>query len=338
MDRRGFLTATSAASLSMLGLTDSDAVTRQLSRATGSVRVGAGEVTAIRTMTTTLGDAAAELGGGHARHLAVRYLVEDVGPWLAGRYTDRVGRELRAATSELTHLAGWMARDAGADDLAARYYDHSYRLATEVGAGAEELAATALRGLAERATDAGDIPTALAVAEACAQRGRDLANPKARAYYVTTHARAAAAAGDRITASRLLSAAQAAIETAPTTPGRSWASHYSHGRWAHDAGMILARLGDHRAAAEHLHLALDIHGLDRRRSRALVLADLGGIQLAQGAVDAALATWTEFLDVADGVRSVRITDSIGAIGTRLPATAGAEELRERIAGESGLPG
>ncbi|MFB7338607.1 hypothetical protein ACFCZ6_00940 [Streptomyces hydrogenans] len=32
-------------------------------------------------------------------------------------------------------------------------------------------------------------------------------------------------------------------------------------------------LGDLDAAEEHLHLALGIHGLDRRRTRAMILAE-----------------------------------------------------------------
>ncbi|MBM7774054.1 hypothetical protein JOD54_004258 [Actinokineospora baliensis] len=62
--------------------------------------MGAGEVAAIRTMTTALGDAASELGGAHARHLVVRYLVDDVGRWLEGTYTEATGRALVTATAE----------------------------------------------------------------------------------------------------------------------------------------------------------------------------------------------------------------------------------------------
>ncbi|MGG7572883.1 hypothetical protein [Streptomyces sirii] len=53
------------------------------------------------------------------------------------------------------------------------------------------------------------------------------------------------------------------------------------GRWAHESGMIISRLGDLDAAEEHLHLALDIHGLDRRRTRAIVLADLAAYACAK---------------------------------------------------------
>ncbi|MEV7886930.1 tetratricopeptide repeat protein [Streptomyces sp. NPDC088357] len=331
MERRQFLAASAAVGLAALDLTDAEAVTRRVSKG-GPVRVGQGEVTAIRTMTRTLGDAASELGGGHARHLAVRYLTVDVERWLDGRFTEAVGRELFAATSQLVHLIGWMARDEGNQGLAQRYHVHSYKLADE--AGENELAATALRGLADQAIDLGHIPTAVRIAEACAERGRKLNNPKALAYYRNTHARAAATDGDSITASKLLRSAQSAIENAPALPGESWASHYSHGRWAHESGMIHAKLNDLPAAEEHLHLALDIHGLDRKRTRAIVLADLGHVQLKRGNDTQALATWNAFLDCAEGVQSVRIDDGISNIQARLPLvkdTASAQQLGERIA-------
>ncbi|MFJ2812630.1 hypothetical protein [Streptomyces sp. NPDC087294] len=105
-----------AVGLAGLGLPDAEAVTRRVNRP-GAVGVGMGEVGAVRTMTANLGDAASELGGGHARHLAVRYLTLDVKRWLDGRYSDRTGRELFAAASELVHLIGWMARDEGNQGL-----------------------------------------------------------------------------------------------------------------------------------------------------------------------------------------------------------------------------
>nr|WP_307841652.1 tetratricopeptide repeat protein [Streptomyces endocoffeicus] len=331
VDRRQFFSASAAVGLAALDLPDAEAVTRRANRP-GPVRVGMGEVTAIRTMTTTLGDAASELGGGHARHLAVRYLTVDVDRWLNGSWTQKVGRELFAATSELVHLIGWMARDEGNQGLSQKYHLFSYRLAAE--AGENELAATALRGLAEQAIELGHIPTAVRLAEACEQRGRKLDNPKALAYYRNTFARASAADDDHTTAATMLTAAQTAIEHAPARPGQSWASHYSHGRWAHDSGMIHAKLGDLTAAEEHLHLALDIHGLDRKRTRAIVLADLGHVQLKRGNTAQALTTWNEFLDCAEGVHSVRITDGLTNISARLPRlpdVPAAEELRERIA-------
>lgn len=114
VDRRSFLSASTGAALSFLGVPDSEAITRRVHSAPAhAVRVGMGEVAAIKTMVKTLGDSAAEYGGGHVKHLAVRYLTENAGPWLNGRYTQATGRDLYAATSQLTHLIGWMAQDEG---------------------------------------------------------------------------------------------------------------------------------------------------------------------------------------------------------------------------------
>lgn len=331
VDRRAFLMATAGAGLAALDLPDAGAVLRRVARP-GPVAVGAGEVAAVRMMTGTLGDAASELGGGHARHLAVRYLTEDVRRWLDGKYTEAVGRDLFAAAAELVHLIGWMARDEGNVGLSQRYLVHSVRLATE--AGENELAATALRGLADQSIDLGHIPTAVRLAQACEERGKRLKNPKALAYYRNTLARATAADGDHTTAGAMLRRAETAMEQAETAPGQSWASHYSHGRWAHDSGMIHARLGDLAAAEEHLHLALDIHGLDRKRTRAIVLADLGHVQLKRGNTETAMSTWSEFLDCSAGVQSTKISDGLATMAARLPMVPDSPvvtDLRERVA-------
>ncbi|WP_308191813.1 helix-turn-helix domain-containing protein [Kitasatospora humi] len=333
VDRRGFVAASSAYALAALGLPDPDAILRRVRvKSGGKPHVGRGEVAAIRQMTRSLGDAAAELGGGHARHLAVRYLHDDVAPWLDGSWTEVIGRELFAATAQLVHLAGWMAQDEGNQDAAQQYYAHSFRLASE--AGNAELAATALRGLAVQAIDLGFRATAVRISEECVDQAKDIDDPRALAYYQATLANAAALDGDRRTATTSLTASQTAIERATGAPGESWASHYSTGRWAHEAGMILAQLGDYTSALDHLHHALDIHGLDRRRTRAIVLADLGTVCLRQDNVDGAIASWNDFLDCADGIRSIKVRDAVHDMRARLhrlrdiPA---AEELDERAA-------
>ncbi|MEU6057761.1 tetratricopeptide repeat protein [Streptomyces sp. NPDC047097] len=337
MNRRNFITATSGYALAALGLPDPDSITRRTRAAgSGSVRVGVGEVAAVRQMVKSLGDSASELGGGHARHLAVRYLTQDVAPWLKGRFTEVVGRELFGATSQLVHLAGWMAQDEGDTPelrgLAQGYYAHAFRLAAE--AGDAELSATALRGLTVQCIELGLRAEAVQLGEACVEQGRHVGNSRAIAYYESTLANAAAQDDDRRTATWHLAASEAAIGRPSAVGGESWAAHYSPGRWAHDSGMVLSRLGDLDAAEEQLRLALDIHGLDRRRTRAIVLADLGTVRLRQGDLDGALATWSDFADCADGVRSVKVRAALRDMRVRLrryPGSVEAQALRERAA-------
>ncbi|MEV6328389.1 helix-turn-helix transcriptional regulator [Streptomyces sp. NPDC051909] len=318
VERRVFLAASAAVGLSALDIPDAAAVTRRVGT-TGGVRVGMGEVSAIRHMIKTLGDAASELGGGHARHLTVRYLTEDVKRWLDGTYTEEVGRELFAATAELAHLAGWMAKDEGNEGLAQRYFVHSFKLAAE--AGENEAAATALRGLADQAVDLGHLASAVRLAEGCVRWGEKLDDPKALAYYRNTLARAAAADMDTTTAREMLTASESAIGRASAAPGESWASHYSAGRWAHESARIRSRLGDQAAAKELLHLSLDIHGIDRRRTRAMVLADLATVQMRQGDLDGAFVSTEEFVAFAQGVQSARVLNAAQDLRGRLARTA-----------------
>ncbi|MEU1303933.1 tetratricopeptide repeat protein [Streptomyces shenzhenensis] len=329
MDRRGFLATSSGAALSLLGVPDPEAIARRVtSPLPGAVRVGKGEVRAIHQMVTTLGDLAAEYGGGHAKHLATRYLTANVGPWLRGRYTEQTGRALFAATSQLSHLIGWMAQDLDGpahQGVARQYYASAFRLADE--AGEPELAATALRGMTVQSIAMGPRyrGEALALAERCMDQARDLSDPRAIAYYQSTHAEAAALDGNHRLAAKALKASQDQIERAADAPaGESWAGHFSIGRWAHSAGMILARMGDTAGARVQLREAMEIHGLDRRRSRAAVLGNLGEIHLQEGDLDGALATWAEFLNCAEGVQSVKVR-------------AAAEDMRVRLARYQAIP-
>ncbi|WP_240634220.1 MULTISPECIES: tetratricopeptide repeat protein [Streptomyces] len=330
VDRRGFLATSSGAALSLLGVPDPEAITRRAANALpGAVRVGQGEIRAIHQMVTTLGDLAAEYGGGHAKHLARGYLTDTVGPWLRGRYTERTGRDLHAATSQLAHLIGWMAQDLGDDPAhqgeARQYYASAFRLADE--AGEPELAATALRGMTVQSIGIGPRyrAEALALAERCMDHARELSDPRAIAYYQSTLAEAAALDGNHRLAVKALKESETQIErTADAPAGTSWASHFSIGRWSHSAGMILARMGDTTGARVRLHEAMEIHGLDRRRSRATVLGNLGEIHLQEGDLDGALATWTDFLDCAEGVQSVKVQ-------------AAAEDMRVRLGRHQDVP-
>ncbi|MER5639215.1 tetratricopeptide repeat protein [Kitasatospora sp. NPDC002227] len=331
MERREFMAASSAYALAALGLPDPESLLRRVRvKAGGTVRVGRGEVAAVRKMTKSLGDVAAEVGGGHARKVAVRYFDDEVSTWLDGTWSEAIGREMYAAASQLVHLVGWMSQDQGDPDAAQEYYAHSFRLASE--AGDAELAATALRGLAVQAIDLGFRATAVRIAEDCVNHAKSLDDHRALAYYQATLANAAAIDGDRRTATASLAASQTSIERASGAPGESWASHYSIGRWAHEAGMILAQLGDFDSAQDHLHHALEIHGLDRQRTRAIVLADLGTVQLRQGDVEGAVASWGDFVDCADGIKSVKIQDALHDMRARLfrlRDVPGVQELGER---------
>ncbi|MEU9606359.1 tetratricopeptide repeat protein [Streptomyces sp. NPDC048057] len=335
VNRRGFLTTSGGGALAFLGVPDTEAVTRRVRSANGGVKVGHGEVAAVWQMAQVLGANSAEYGGGYVRHLAVSYLIHNVGPWLNGRYTEATGRALFAATSRLAHLIGWMSQDEDDETAARDYYVHAYRLADE--AGDAELASTALRGLTAQAMEAGPRyrGRALALAEGCVARSMGISDLRARAYYEVTLAEAAALDGDHRLATRTLASSQTHIEHNPGAPsGTSWASHFTIGRWSHVSGMILAQMGDLTGAQTQLHQSLAVHGLDSRRSRANVLGQLGALHLRQGDLNGALTVWTRFLDAAEGVQSARVRDSAQDLSARLaryPNDTDARNLTDRAA-------
>jgi transcriptional regulator with XRE-family HTH domain len=333
VERREFLASGAFAALTALAIPDVEQLTRptRLPRSAGGVRVGVGEVAAVRRMTRFLGDAASELGGGHARHLAVRYLTHEVADWLGGQYSERTGRELHVAASQLVHLAGWMAADEGTlHGLAQRYYIYSYRLAAE--AGDPEVSATALRGLAVEALQVGNAADAVRLSEAAAQWIRRLDDYRAISYFHGTVAEAASLAGNRPTALRRLAESERAMDRAPKTNGESWAAHYTVAPWAQESAVTLRQLGDLAGAEEHLGLALRVPGL-RQRSRAINLALLSDVHLRRGDLSAALDAWDQFETVAGAVHSVRVEDAVRDLRRslrRYRREPAARDLEERM--------
>ncbi|MFD0639637.1 helix-turn-helix transcriptional regulator [Catenulispora yoronensis] len=322
--RRRFLAST-ASTLTSLGV---QIPAEAMGRPAGAGRrIGASDVASVRSMTKVLGDAASEFGGGHLLTPTLQYVTGNVQHMLDGQ-PGAHGRDLDAAASEITQLAAWMAQDGGDFDQAAQLYWKAHDLGCD--ARDPELAATALRGLSSMAGEQHDFAEAVRLAEMAVDAAGGLDHPKARAYYYCSLATASSLDGDRALALSSLELSRMQIEHAQTEPGSSWASHYSPGRWAHEAGQILARAGEMDAAAEHMRRSLEIYGLDRKRTRAMVLADLGTAQLKQGAVDAAVKTWREFLTCADGVSSTRIDKATREMVARLARVGGtdAEQLRQ----------
>ena len=91
------------------------------------IRVGLGDVAAIKTTADMFAELDDRFGGDHARHAAIQYLSTEVAPLLRGQYTEQVGRTLFSTVSEATLLAGWMSYDACRHGLAQRYFLQALR-------------------------------------------------------------------------------------------------------------------------------------------------------------------------------------------------------------------
>ncbi|MFE5494128.1 hypothetical protein ACFQ7Z_29805, partial [Streptomyces virginiae] len=73
-------------------------------------------------------------GGGNWKASSVTECLRlSAAPLLTGTYTEAVGRELFAATAELSRVVGWSAVDTGHHDVAQRHFVQALRLARAAG-------------------------------------------------------------------------------------------------------------------------------------------------------------------------------------------------------------
>lgn len=247
VDRRGFLTD---ANLTMAGWTIP--VRRWLTTPTdphvahtGALRhVGDADITELFTAAEDARRWDSRYGGGNWRSSAVlACLRERAAPLLHGRYSDRTGRQLFAATAQLARLAGWTAFDAGQHAAAQRHYIQALRLARAAGDvpfGGYVLVCAALqaslRGFHEDAID---------MCQGAYERAKHAAAPRVLAFYRLVEARAHARAGHATAACQQLAASDALLDQAANTQGDdpAWIDFYTRARLAADAVEIHRDLG-----------------------------------------------------------------------------------------------
>ena len=162
--------------------------------ATGTGRVDACDVEAVRETTRMFDQLDHQFGGGHARSAVVQYLTSDAARMLRSSYSERVGRELFCAVAVLTELAGWMAYDIGRHGVAQRYFIQALRLSQV--AGDRAYGAYVLTSMGNQALHLGHGHEAVALARAAQQGAHGAATPALRAECHVIEARGHALTGD----------------------------------------------------------------------------------------------------------------------------------------------
>ena len=257
-----------------------------------------GDVQRLRGTTKMFADLDDQYGGGHARTAVAAYLTRDVAPLLRGT-SGRARQDLLCAAAELTYLAAYMAMDAGAHDLATRYYISTIRLASE--AGDVVLRATGLRSMAVQAAELGHHTEAFDLAEAAASSLGGRGPDRTRAWVRGMQAEAAAGVGGRWDALNLLRQAEAELERADSLPEADWTGNYRRESFEHQTGLALTQLGDHDTAARHYTASMATRRPIERRTRALIGLRAAHAYLLAGDVDQSAAT---VLGLGEDVRSI----------------------------------
>ncbi|MET7981444.1 MULTISPECIES: transcriptional regulator [unclassified Streptomyces] len=300
----------------------------QVARSAGP-RVGLSDVAAVRAMTQALVDLDHQYGSGHVRPVVVHYLNSVVSGLLAGSYREAVGRELFAAVSRLTELAGYMAIDTGQPGLAQRYYIQALRLAQAAGDrgyGGYVLAAS----MSHLAAQLGNPREIAQLARAAQEGARGRVTPRAESMFHAAEARGHALMGDARAAQVASGRAVTALENADPASGDdpTWIAHFDEAYLADELAHCHRDLGQAEAAARCAEESLAGHPESRARRRAIGYVLLATAQVQQREVEQACHTGLRAVELLGTLRSNRGAEYLEDLQQRLQPFQNEAVVRE----------
>ncbi|NEA48438.1 Tat pathway signal protein [Streptomyces sp. SID10815] len=250
-------------------------------------------------------------GGASGRTALAGHLRDEAVPLLgSGFRTEQDRRDTYSAVAEMTYLAGWMAFDASEHRTAQRYLTLAARIAAEAGDG--PLGGHILRVLAHQAVDLGHPRRACALADASMSRDRyGRASHRERALLAIVHARALAADGDRTGTLTAINRAERDLARAESQDAPSRVEFFQEASLAHETACALRDMGRPQDAEAHFQRSVATRRRQQyARTHSVTLGYLGAVQVQQGHLDEACATWNQALDTMAGVQSGRARDVI----------------------------
>ncbi|MFE2723967.1 sporulation protein [Kitasatospora sp. NPDC059327] len=265
-------------------------------------------------------------GGGNAKAPAVsRLLSERAVPLLQGQFTERLGRELLTAVSELARVSAWSAFDMGDHGAAQRDFVQSLRLARAAGdteAGAYTLATMSLqamlRGYPEEAID---------MAQGAYDRAHRTAAPRVLAFVKLAEARAHGRAGDSRAAGRALVACENLLDSIhPGTRDPAHLAYLTHQRISTDAAEIHKDLGQPEAALRWGRQAGPMSATDFARATGIRCTVLAVAHLQHDDLPSALAAGERAAAILGPVRSARAHGYLRDVTTALRPWRGQDQV------------
>lgn len=299
--------------------------------------VGPADVQTLAIMSQAFADADHRLGGGHARSTLTHYLSNVAVPLAVQTgHADPVGRQLLAETARLADIAGFMAFDAGQQQLGRRYLVHALRLAQ--AAQTPVLSAHILTDLAMQAIHLHQPATAVAAAEAAIGAADKGNSPSALARCYAIAARATAAAGDAAASDRYLNRAEDVLERRDRTEEPSWITFFSSRQLTVEAMYASHALGRASHVERHAQAArLDQAAADAMPRRdVLAKSTLALSYLTDGEqdIEQACALMTECLPLIGRLTSARALAAVHQTRRRLADfsdSASVKQLEEAFA-------
>lgn len=265
----------------------------------------------VRDLTTFYSARDQQRGGASGRSALAGHLRDEGVSLLGSRFrTERDRQDTYSAVAEMTYLAGWMAFDASEHRTAQRYLTLAARIAAEAGDG--PLGGHILRALAHQAVDLRRPRRALALADASMSRDRyGQASHRERALLAIVHARALAADGDRPGTLAAISRAERDLARADSDEAPGRVGFFQEASLAHETACALRDMGQPVDAEIHFQRSVATRRQQQyARTHSVTLGYLGAVQVQQGRLDEACATWGQALDAMAGIQSGRARDVI----------------------------
>lgn len=307
-------TALYSATLAVPGFNEADETLDRLQhQAAGrTVRIGAGDVAVVRSMTDKIADILDELGGAHARPMAAAFIVNSVASYLRADGTEAVKNDMRAAASDLVYLTGWMAMYEKAHGLGQRYYRQALGLAK---AGDDQVTyCRTLRGMALQAANLKHANRALELADSAAEAAPS-AGPRLVAFLRGQQAHGAALVGDERLAFTRLRETEAALSKADNR--RDAVGGYDQAAYQFHVSSVLYALGDVPGSIEAMKASNHVRPPMEKQGEAHANGLLAQRQLEVGHLEAACATWSRFLDVYAELSSARADEHFAIMRRRI---------------------
>jgi tetratricopeptide (TPR) repeat protein len=280
---------------------------------TTATSVGPQEVGSATTMLDVFAVVDLAFGGGRAHPALSAYLRSTVAPWLRAGTSPAVHRDLLVAAARLSYLCGFTCFDEELHGVAQRYYQTGLRLAAEADDSTDY--AILLRGLSAQAHHLGHREQARELAQSAVQTAGTWAPAQTRAFLLGQLAVTAAASGDHDAAIIHLRAAESLLEHTNST--HTAIAVYHHAALYDHHAEVWAHSGDRRAAIKALSRSLRHRSAHERRARAVTLARLGELQLADGHLEQACDTWQQFLDDYPWLSSGRVHTALATLRSRI---------------------
>ncbi|MEV7180810.1 regulator [Kitasatospora sp. NPDC093679] len=281
-----------------------------------AVRVGRGDIAAIRAVGDLFRALDHAYGGGHARQALVRYLESEAEPMLRGRYGEQIGRALFGAVADLTRLAGWTSFDIAAHGLAQRYFVQSLRLSQ--AAGDRVLGGFVLTTMSQQAVHLGHGREAIQLARVAQQGVGTTAAPVVQALMHAAEARGHALLGDVRACTAAMVRCERALATArPGDEAPSWSRYFDEAQLADEFAHCYRDLQQWRPAAQHAEKSLRLRAPAYARSRILCRLVLATSRLGMGEVEESCTMAGESLRAAGEMRSARTVEYLRDFHRRL---------------------